>query len=103
MRSSRGRIERHRQCGEGSRAMNVVKTEDSSAVNPILRFVRSKPTLYSATCKGRLVYSRRIAGRRDRALLDQHRSLFFMSEEERRHSDELRTKGFTVLPDVFEV
>ncbi len=67
-----------------------------------LRLVRSEPHLYSAACRARLFYSRYLAGRRERALFRANASLFAMTPQERRHSEELRTQGFTVLPAFFD-
>src|SRR5438477_6853449 len=63
-----------------------------------VRLLRSEPHLYSMTCRSRLFYSRRVAGRQGRELFRAHADLFAATPEERRHSEELRSHGFTVWP-----
>jgi hypothetical protein len=71
-------------------------------VNPLVRLVRSQPYVYSASSKARLFYSRHLAARRERALYRREHEAFAASEMERRHSQELRDRGFTVLHDFFD-
>lgn len=66
-----------------------------------LRTIRSQPHVYSAICKARLLYSRRIAGARSRNLFLQHRSLFAMTPFESAQVDNLRTKGYALIPQFF--
>jgi len=70
-------------------------------VNALLRLVRSQLHVYSEICKARLFYSRYIAARRERVLYRRQRSIFAMTELERRHCDELRNLGFTMLHGFF--
>jgi Phytanoyl-CoA dioxygenase (PhyH) len=67
----------------------------------LLRAVRSQPLLYSAICKARLLYSRRVAGAKMRALLQQHRELFAMNAFEREQVVALRQKGYALAPEFF--
>src|SRR5947209_14726866 len=77
--------------------------ESRIARSPLpVRLIRSEPHLYSATCRARLFYSRRVAGLREGELFRANARLFSMTTQERKHSEELRTQGFTVLPDFFE-
>lgn len=67
----------------------------------LLRTVRTQPHIYSAICRARMLYSRRIATARTRNLLLQHRNLFTMSELEQQEVESLRCRGYTLLPSFF--
>jgi len=67
----------------------------------LIRFLRRQPHVYSAICKARLGYTRYVAARLERTLYRQDKPLFAMHAFEARCCDELRTQGFTVIPDVF--
>jgi len=67
----------------------------------ILRTVRMQPHLYSAICKARILYSRRIAGASARAILRESRSLFEMNAFEAEQVDSLRTLGYSLAPSFF--
>jgi Phytanoyl-CoA dioxygenase (PhyH) len=67
----------------------------------LLRTVRLQPYVYSAICKARLLYSRRIAGAASRNIYSQHRALFAMSDFERAQVESLRTQGYALIPEFF--
>lgn len=65
-----------------------------------LRTLRSNPYIYSAACKARLAYSRRVLAARERKILQDHSALFVMSQSETSRCVELCQQGFTVLPEL---
>lgn len=70
------------------------------AVRPplVIRSIRKRPTLYSAICKSRLFYSRRIAGARARSEYRSQRSLFRLNDFEAQQVASLRNQGYTLAP-----
>jgi phytanoyl-CoA dioxygenase PhyH len=76
---------------------NVVEAVIPRSRLPV-RLLRSEPHLYSAACRGRLFYSRYLAGRREGELFRANARLFSMTPQEQKHSEELRAQGFTVMP-----
>ncbi|HTZ75260.1 MAG TPA: phytanoyl-CoA dioxygenase family protein [Candidatus Aquilonibacter sp.] len=72
----------------------------TSAKSPFLiRTIRTQPYLYSAICKARLLYSRRVAGARARASLHQNRALFAMDAFELEQVESMRTQGYALAPN----
>ncbi len=67
----------------------------------LARTVRTNPYLYSAICKARLFYSRRVAGARTRSVYAQHRDLFVMNDVEECQVESLRSRGYALLPTFF--
>jgi hypothetical protein len=67
----------------------------------LLRAVRTQPHLYSAICKARMLYSRRIAGAETRRLFKRNRSLFTMNEFEARQVNSLRESGYALISEFF--
>lgn len=67
----------------------------------LIRSLRAHPHLYSAVCKARLLYSRRIAGAHARELFRQNAPLFAMNEYERQQVECLRRHGYALAPDFF--
>lgn len=67
----------------------------------LIRTVRSHPYVYSAICKARIAYSRRIAGSAATALYRDHRKLFSMSDFEARHCEQLQKQGFALIESFF--
>lgn len=65
--------------------------------------VAKQPHLFSLLCKARLFYSRHFAVRPERAEYKRAKHLFTMSPFEAARYDEIRTQGFTVLRDFFDV
>ena len=79
-----------------------LKSSRHSARSPFLvRAVRTQPHLYSAICKARMLYSRRIAGAGMRRLFKQNRHLFRMNEIEVRQVDSLRESGYALISEFF--
>ncbi len=64
-----------------------------------IRRVRMQPHLYSAICKARLFYSRRIAGAEARRIFGCNRGLFEMNAFETQHVESLRRTGYALAPD----
>jgi hypothetical protein len=58
-----------------------------------------QPHLYSAICRARLYYSRRIAGASARSAFRRNRPLFRMNEFEARQVESLRSNGYALAPD----
>jgi hypothetical protein len=74
----------------------------ASARSPLLlRTVRTQPHLYSAICKARILYSRRIAGAEMRGLFRQNQHLFSMNDAEARQVNSLRESGYALVPEFF--
>lgn len=67
----------------------------------LIRTLRAQPHLYSAVCKARLFYSRRIAGAQARDLFRQKAPLFVMNEYEEQQVECLRRHGYALAPDFF--
>jgi Phytanoyl-CoA dioxygenase (PhyH) len=67
----------------------------------LLRALRAQPHLYSAVCKARLLYSRRIAGAATRRLSRRNRSLLIASSFEQSSVESLRTHGYSLIPEYF--
>ena len=67
----------------------------------LVRTVRTQPYLYSAICKARLLYSRRIAGGPMRAIFQKNGSLFHMNAFESRQAESLRSVGYALAPSFF--
>ena len=68
----------------------------------LVRTVRTQPHLYSAICKARLLYSRRIAGAPMRSIFQKNSSLFQMSGFESRQVESLRSSGYALLDGFFQ-
>lgn len=67
----------------------------------LLRAVRTKPGIYSALCKARLYYSRRVAAATARSLYKTHRELFQMNAFEMRQVESLRQHGYGLAASFF--
>jgi Phytanoyl-CoA dioxygenase (PhyH) len=82
----------------------MIRAESSSPLvrSPfLLRTVRTQPHLYSAICRARLMYSRRITGAQMRNLFAQHRDLFAMNQAEQREVESLRRRGYALMQGFF--
>ena len=79
------------------------KQMQANSVRPpfLLRAVRREPHLYSAICRARLLYSRRVAGASMRGLFRRHEALLMMSEFEREQVRSLREWGYALIGDFF--
>ena len=64
----------------------------------LLRTVRMQPYLYSAVCKARLFYSRRIAGASARRVFLQNRALFRTNDFEAQQVSSLLCNGYALAP-----
>lgn len=67
----------------------------------LLRTVRMRPWLYSAICRARLFYSRRIAGAENRRAFLRDRALFTLNEFEAQQVESLRNLGYALAPAFF--
>jgi hypothetical protein len=67
----------------------------------LLRTLRARPHLYSAICKARLFYSRRVAGAEAREIFRRNQRLFAMDEFERFQVVCLRNRGYALAPELF--
>lgn len=67
----------------------------------LLRTIRLQPHVYSAICKARLLYSRRVAGAASRSLYLQRPSLFAPNDLELAQIANLRTQGYALIPEFF--
>ncbi|MGA8366776.1 MAG: phytanoyl-CoA dioxygenase family protein [Candidatus Acidiferrales bacterium] len=63
--------------------------------------IRTRPYLYSAVCKARMLYSRRIAGAKPRSVFQRNRRLLGMNEFETAQVESLRTHGYALAPGFF--
>jgi hypothetical protein len=78
----------------------VNRNAGPSVQSPFLvRTIRTQPHLYSAICKARLLYSRRVAGAETRAAFREKRALFEMTAFESEHVQSMREQGYTLAPD----
>jgi Phytanoyl-CoA dioxygenase (PhyH) len=66
-----------------------------------IRTIRKRPALYSAICKCRLFYSRRIAGAEARREYRAGLPLFRMNDFETQQVASLRNQGYTLAPRHF--
>jgi hypothetical protein len=77
-------------------------TSTKPARSPFLvRAIRAQPHLYSAICKTRMFYSRKIAGAEVRRTFKGHRDLFAMNEMEKQQVSSLRQSGYALLSGFF--
>lgn len=67
----------------------------------LLRTIRMRARLYSAICRARLLYSRRIAGAENRKWFLLNRSLFALSDVEAQQVESLRNLGYALVPGFF--
>jgi len=81
-----------------------VKTAPGAPRSPfLLRTIRTQPHLYSAICKARLLYSRRVAGASARSAFLRNRDLFRMNDFEARQVEALRQRGYALALRYFPV
>src|SRR6202050_3838212 len=81
--------------------MNFNPSQNSPRSSFLVRTVRMQPHLYSAFCKARMLYSRRIAGAEMRRLFRRNSRLFAMNEAETRHVNSLREFGYALISEFF--
>jgi Phytanoyl-CoA dioxygenase (PhyH) len=78
------------------------KQNSATARSPFfVRAIRTQPHLYSAICKARLLYSRRIAGTQMRGVFLRNQQLFAMNAFEAQQVESLREHGYALLPEFF--
>jgi len=82
-------------------SMNFKSSQNSPRSSFLVRTVRMQPHLYSAICKARMLYSRRIAGAEMRRLFRRNRHLFTMNEAEARQVNSLREFGYALISEFF--
>jgi hypothetical protein len=66
-----------------------------------VRAVRTQPYLYSAVCKARMFYSRRIAGAKPRGMFRRNRRLFAMNAFETQQVESLQARGYALAAGFF--
>jgi hypothetical protein len=81
--------------------MNQKAAESSARSSFLVRTVRMQPHLYSAICKARMLYSRRIAGAEMRRIFKQNHRLFRMNEVEAQQVRSLRESGYALISEFF--
>lgn len=62
----------------------------------LVRSIRTQPHLYSAICRARLFYSRRIAGAKDRSAFQRNHDILRMNDFEMRQVESLRHHGYAL-------
>jgi hypothetical protein len=67
----------------------------------LVRAIRRQPYIYSAICKARLFYSRRVAGAGARNTFRRNQSLFRLNDFEARQIEGLRHRGYALAPGYF--
>jgi len=67
----------------------------------LLRSLRARPRLYSAVCKARMLYSRRVAAAGARRVFRANASHFAMNDFERAQVASLRLHGYALAPGFF--
>lgn len=76
----------------------------ASARSPfLLRTIRMRPRLYSAICRTRMFYSRRIAGAENRKTFLRNHTLFALKNCEAQQVRSLRSLGYALVPGFFPV
>jgi Phytanoyl-CoA dioxygenase (PhyH) len=81
--------------------MNQESSRNSARPPFLVRTIRTQPHLYSAICKARMLYSRRIAGAEMRRLFKRNRPLFTMNEVETQQVNSLRESGYALISEFF--
>lgn len=77
-------------------------TRSPASRSPFLvRVIRSRPALYSAVCKSRLFYSRRVAGARERREYRSNQPLFRLNGFEAAQVVSLRELGYALAREFF--
>jgi len=69
----------------------------------VIRTIRKRPALYSAICKSRLFYSRRVAGAKARREYRASLPLFGMTELDTQQVSSLRNLGYALAPRHFSL
>ncbi|HTW24421.1 MAG TPA: phytanoyl-CoA dioxygenase family protein [Candidatus Baltobacteraceae bacterium] len=84
------------------RESNYARQTPEARRPPLLvRRLRMQPSIYSAICRARLLYSRRIAGSKERSSFRHNRDLLYMNDFERRQVESLRHSGYCLSARFF--
>ena len=67
----------------------------------LVRTIRMRPRLYSAICRTRMFYSRRIAGAENRKTFLRNHALFVLNHFEAQRVRSLRNLGYALIPAFF--
>jgi len=67
----------------------------------LLSRLRMQPNIYSAICRARLLYSRRVAGSKERSAFRQHRDFLRLNDFETRQVESLQHWGYSLSPRYF--
>jgi hypothetical protein len=67
----------------------------------LVRSLRMQPSIYSAICRARLFYSRRVAGSKERSSFRRNRDILRMSDFETRQVESLRRYGYALASRYF--
>jgi Phytanoyl-CoA dioxygenase (PhyH) len=81
--------------------MNHKSDPNSARSQFLVRTVRMQPHLYSAICKARMFYSRRVAGAATRRLFKRNHRLFSMNKVEAQQVNSLRESGYGLISEFF--
>ncbi|MGH9737875.1 MAG: phytanoyl-CoA dioxygenase family protein [Candidatus Acidiferrales bacterium] len=85
-----------------NRVVAKIHPSSGAARSPFLvRSIRARPALYSAICKSRLFYSRRIAGAAARQEYLSNLSLLRMDKFESQQVGSLQERGYALTPSHF--
>lgn len=67
----------------------------------LVRSLRMRPAIYSAICRMRLLYSRRVAGSKERSVFRRNRDILRMNDFETRQVESLRRYGYALASRHF--
>ena len=67
----------------------------------LVRSLRMQPAIYSAICRTRLLYSRRIAGSKEQSVFRRNRDILRMNDFETRQVESLRRYGYALASRYF--
>jgi Phytanoyl-CoA dioxygenase (PhyH) len=79
------------------------KRPSSSVRRPpfLVRSLRKQASIYSAVCRARLFYSRRVAGSKERSVFQRNRDISQMDDFERAQVESLRRHGYALASQFF--
>ncbi len=88
----------------GSRGTHDAHRSPSTRRPPFLvRSLRRQPNIYSAICRARLFYSRRVAGSKERSAFQRNRDMLKMNDFEKGHAESLRRYGYALASQYFPI
>ncbi len=79
----------------------AVKYNPKSTPNPILKVIRSIPSIYSVICRVERYLSKKIANKENKKFLEENINLFKPNKFEKTHIDNLKKQGYTVIENLF--